>query len=142
MNIKIQFRKLIEDDLPFLLEVRNHISTRNMLENDQIFNINQCKTWFNESNPNWLIILNINNDRVGYVRLNNHDVGIDIHINFRKMGYAKTSYKKLLKDRNYASLWVFEDNYAINLYKSIGFIKNGNFKIIRKRKYLQMTFDR
>ena len=34
---------LTEEHLNFLLEVRNHESTRQFLENDSIFDIEQCK---------------------------------------------------------------------------------------------------
>ena len=39
-------RELTELDLPFLLEIRNHKSTRVNLEDDSIFDIDQCTKWF------------------------------------------------------------------------------------------------
>ena len=138
----IQFRNLVEDDLAFLLEVRNDLTTRSMLENNQVFTLTECKDWFFKSQPEWLIILNNNNEKIGYLRLNNDEIGVDIHPDFRRMGYAKASYLKFLKDKKHASLWVFEDNHAFNLYVNLGFKVNGNFKFVRKRKYLQMNFVR
>ena len=137
----IELRQLRIDDLEFLLEVRNDDSTRNNLENDTIFDINNCTKWFLTTNPIWYIILN-NGEKVGYLRTDGDEVGCDIHPKHRRNGYARKAYKQYLKDKSYASLWVFEDNFAINLYKSLGFRKNGKIKFIRERKYLQMELNK
>jgi len=63
----IELRQLRIDDLEFLLEVRNDDSTRINLENDTIFDINNCTKWFLTTNPIWYIILN-NGEKVGYLR--------------------------------------------------------------------------
>ena len=47
-----------------------------------------------------------------------------------------------LKDKTYATLWVFEDNFAINLYEKLGFIKSNKNKIIRNRKYSEMIYEK
>jgi len=137
----IELRQLRIDDLEFLLEVRNDDSTRNNLENDTIFDINNCTKWFLTTNPIWYIILN-NGEKVGYLRTDGDEVGCDIHPKHRRNGYARKAYKQYLKDKSYASLWVFEDNFAIDLYKSLGFRKNGKIKFIRERKYLQMELNK
>ena len=137
----IELRQLRIDDLEFLLEVRNDDSTRINLENDTIFDINNCTKWFLTTNPIWYIILN-NGEKVGYLRTDGDEVGCDIHPKHRRNGYARKAYKEYLKDKSYASLWVFEDNFAINLYKSLGFRKNGKIKFIRERKYLQMELNK
>jgi hypothetical protein len=59
-------RKLKVDDLKFLLEVRNDDSTRKFLENDSVFNYEECLNWFNSKNPLWYII-EVNNKPVGYM---------------------------------------------------------------------------
>ena len=137
----IELRQLRIDDLEFLLEVRNDDSTRINLENDTIFDINNCTKWFLTTNPIWYIILN-NGEKVGYLRTDGDEVGCDIHPKHRRNGYARKAYKQYLKDKSYASLWVFEDNFAIDLYKSLGFRKNGKIKFIRERKYLQMELNK
>lgn len=133
-------RKLEESDLPFLLEVRNDPTTRINLENDSIFNLEQCKEWFRTTNPDWFII-EVNNNPVGYFRTDGDVVGVDIHARYRRMGYAREAYKLYLKNKKYASLWVFADNFAKNLYLELKFIENGNSKIIRGRKYIQMIYE-
>ena len=138
----IRLRNLVVEDLPFLLEVRNDNSTRVNLENDSVFDIESCNEWFINNKPVWFIILNSNDEKVGYIRTNGDEVGCDIHPKHRRNGYAKKAYLEYLKDKNYASLWVFEDNFAIELYRKIGFIENGKTKTIRDRNYIQMTFSR
>lgn len=134
-------RKLIQSDLPFLLEVRNHETTRTNLENDSVFTLNECNEWFSKTNPIWYII-EVDGHSVGYIRTNADEIGIDIHPDFRRKGYAREAYKLYLKDKKYASLWVFVDNFAKNLYTELGFVENGNYKTIRNRKYIQMIYGK
>jgi len=136
----MRLRKLLESDLPFLLEVRNDDSTRYNLENDSIFTLNQCIEWYHNTNPMWYII-EVNGISVGYIRTNKDEVGADIHPKYRRMGYAREAYKLYLKDKKCATLWVFYDNFAKKLYSELGFIENGNSKIIRNRIYIQMTYE-
>lgn len=136
----VNLRPLIESDLEFLLEVRNDDSTLQFLENNSKFSLEESKIWFNNVKPNWFII-EINRVSVGYIRTSGDEVGCDIHPNFRRRGYAKMAYKFYLQDKSYASLWVFEDNFAKNLYENIGFTFNGNSKIVRNRNYIQMEYN-
>jgi hypothetical protein len=133
-------RKLISMDLEFLLEVRNDDTTRVNLENDSVFTLGECVEWFYKKNPLWYII-EIDRIPVGYIRTNGDEVGIDIHPNYRRKGYARDAYKLYLKDKEYASLWVFVDNFAKNLYTELGFVENGNSKIVRDREYIQMIYE-
>ena len=138
----IKLKPLTKEDLPFLLEVRNNQSTRKYLENDSVFNLEQCTKWFNDTQPKWYIILNKEEQKVGYLRTNGDDVGCDIHIEHRRKGYARLAYNEYLKDKDYATLWVFEDNFAINLYESLGFKTYGEFKMVRSRKYIYMDYKK
>ena len=133
-------RRLLTMDLAFLLEVRNDETTRINLENDSVFTLLECNEWFFKTNPIWYII-EVDNNKVGYIRTNGDEVGIDIHPNYRRNGYAREAYKLYLKDKEYASLWVFVDNFAKNLYTELGFVENGNSKIIRGREYIQMIYE-
>jgi hypothetical protein len=134
-------RELSIWDLPFLLEVRNDETTRVNLENNSIFTLEECAEWFLDKTPNWYII-EVDGNSVGYIRTNGDEVGADIHPKYRKMGYAKQAYRIYLKDKKSASLWVFNDNFAKNLYKNLGFIETGNKKIIRQREYIQMAYKK
>ena len=133
-------RKLTSMDLDFLLEVRNDDTTRVNLENDSVFTLDECVKWFFTNNPLWYII-EVDGVSVGYIRTNGSEVGIDIHPNYRRNGYAREAYKLYLEVKNYASLWVFVDNFAKNLYTELGFVENGNSKIIRGREYIQMIYE-
>jgi len=137
----ITLRTLEENDLPFLLEVRNDESTRKNLENNNIFSLDECKIWFKNLKSPWFIIEN-DGEKVGYLRTNGEEVGADIHPNFRKRGFARSAYEQYLKNLSHATLWVFEDNFAKNLYESLGFTHNGESKIVRNRKYIKMIYER
>ena len=136
----MNLRQLTRLDLPFLLEVRNNETTRVNLENDSEFTMKECLSWFLKTRPIWYII-EIDNNSVGYIRTNGDEVGIDIHPDFRRKGYAREAYKLYLKDKEYASLWVFVDNFAKILYTELGFVENGNVKTIRGRDYIQMVYE-
>ena len=133
---------LTKKDLSFLLEIRNDDTTRFNLENDNLFSLEECEKWFKETNPKWFIILSEHGEKVGYLRTNGAEVGCDIHPNFRRQGYARMAYNEYLKDKNYASLWVFEDNFAKKLYESLGFKETGYNKLIRNKKYIHMEYDK
>ena len=136
----VTLKPLTENDLPFLLEVRNDESTRQFLEHDSKFTLKEALKWFRGGQPEWFII-EINKTPVGYIRTNGDEVGCDIHPNFRRRGYAKMAYELYLQDKDYASLWVFEDNFAIKLYKKLGFIPTGNSRIVRDRNYIKMEYN-
>ena len=135
----IYLKSLTESDLPFLLEIRNDDSTRCNLENNSKFTLKESLEWFRETQPKWYIILH-QGVPVGYIRTSGDEVGCDIHPNFRRRGYAKIAYETYLEDKDYASLWVFEDNFAKEFYEKLGFYTTWKSKIIRERKYVKMEW--
>lgn len=139
--VEVELIPLKESDLPFLVEVRNDESTRSQLKNDSYFTLEDCKEWFTDVRPDWLVILNDNSNRVGYMRIDGDTIGVDIHPNFRRMGYARAAYKTYLKLIDYADLDVFEDNHAKKLYEELGFKETGEVQFIRDRKYLKMVYE-
>ena len=138
--MEVKLRPLTINDLSFLLETRNDDSTRFYLEDDSVFNLEECKEWFKTLTSPWFII-EINNIRVGYIRTKDNEMGCDIHPNFRKKGYARMAYNEYLKDKDYVTLKVFEDNFAKSLYLSLGFRKSGDEGSIRGRKYIKMEYN-
>ena len=138
-NIKLE--KMTVGDLDFLLEIRNNSTTRSNLENDSIFTIEECQKWFTGLKENWLVIMD-ENLKVGYFRVNGDEIGCDIHPRYRRNGYARSAYLKYLENKNYATLWVFEDNFAKILYEDLGFNVTGDSKIVRDRKYLKMIYEK
>ena len=140
--MEVTLLSLRESDLPFLIEVRNDESTRSQLGNNSVFTLEDCKVWFTEQKPNWLLIINHNLTRVGYLRIDNDVVGCDIHPDFRRKGYARLAYQTYLEDTDYAELSVFEDNHAKKLYEELGFVETGEYEMLRGRKYLKMIYDK
>ena len=137
----VTLRLLTKEDLPFLLEVRNDYSTRNNLENNSTFTLDECQNWFDNLESSWYII-EVNKVSVGYFRTNGDEVGCDIHPDFRRRGYAKMAYKLYLKDKTYASLWVFSDNFAKDLYSKLGFKEIDKREFIRNRNYIKMEYEK
>jgi hypothetical protein len=137
----VTLRLLTKEDLPFLLEVRNDYSTRNNLENNSTFTLDECQNWFDNLESPWYII-EVNRVSVGYFRTNGDEVGCDIHPDFRRRGYAKMAYKLYLKDKTYASLWVFSDNFAKDLYLKLGFKEIDEHEFVRDRNYIKMEYEK
>lgn len=137
----ILLRGLTIDDLSFLLEIRNHKTTRTYLENDTCFTYEQCIGWFKNLQSEWFIV-EVDNKKIGYVRTDGDYVGVDIHMEYRKMGYATQVFLKYLENKSYAKLWVFDDNFAKKMYLKLGFTPTKNKKIIREREYIEMEYKR
>ena len=137
----IKLSPLLKEHLNFLLEIRNHETTRYNLENDNVFSLEQGEKWYETLTSPWYIISN-ENTMVGYIRTNGDEIGCDIHPSHRRKGYAKMAYLKIMEDIESATLWVFEDNFAKNLYQDLGFKQNGEEKTIRERKYIKMIYDK
>lgn len=140
-DITFKFMNNSIEDLTFLLEIRNHPSTKEQLENNQIFTLNDAQKWFFSLKNYWYIIYS-KNLPVGYFRIDGNQIGCDVHPKYRKQGIAKKAYIKYLKTVDYASLWVFDDNFAKDLYKKLGFYETEKFKFIRNRKYIEMNFKK
>ena len=142
----ITFRKITEKDLEFINTVRNLYSER-YLHDSRKFTIQETNEWFIKNKPDYYLILLLQHidgvalaeDKIGYFRLSNYSVenkniyiGADISPNYRGMGYAKLAYSKFIPflfndyNLNKISLEVLSTNeVAINLYKKLGFVKEG-----------------
>lgn len=140
----VRLRKMLKSDLRFLLEIRNHISTRKYLHNNNIFELSDAKIWYNSLKYPFYIIEAVELDykKVGYFRTNGYDIGCDIHPDYRRRGYASDAFNLYLSDKDYATLWVFEENFAFNFYKKLGFKETGEFRFTRKMKEIRMEFKR
>jgi GNAT superfamily N-acetyltransferase len=133
----ITFRKIEENDLSFLNEVRNFFA-KDFLHDSRTFSIEETKDWFLRENPEYWIIEE-NSIRVGYFRINNYSkinsnlyIGADLHPDFHGRGIAHSAYSIFIPfifkyyDLNKISLEVLSTNdRAISLYKKIGFIEEG-----------------
>jgi hypothetical protein len=135
-------RKLLAEDLEFLLEVRNHPTTRVQLGNDNVFTLEECKDWFDNLGSPWYII-EVDDRRVGYIRTDENTVGIDIHIDERNKGYATQAYQEFLKDKTEYYLWVFDTNeVGKHIYEKLEFKYTGKSKTIRNQLYLEMKWKK
>ena len=138
----MKLRKLTLNDLPFLLSVRNDETTRRFLENDSVFTYEECKEWYNKTNPAWFII-EVEGEDIGYIRTDSKtEVGCDIHPAYRKKGYATSAYKLYLQDKYEAELWVFENNFALEMYKKLGFTPTHEKRDVRGIGYIKMIWKR
>ena len=139
--MEVRLHPLEKKHLEWLLQIRNHESTRSQLENDSIFTLEECEEWFDKLDSPWYVVVDEDLYHVGYFRTDGDIIGCDIHPDFRRRGYARKAYEKYLEDTDYAELWVFEDNHAKKLYEELGFKETGEVKFIRDRKYLKMIYE-
>ena len=144
----MKLRQMERDDLEFVNNTRNHITTRLHLENNNEITLVDTVHWFNTVKPVWYII-EVNNDKVGYLRTSSDSgdticIGCDIHPKHRRKGYASKAYKLLIKslyDKGYAVIWlkVFRNNIpAYNLYNSLNFFEIGS-KMVNEKEYITMV---
>ena len=130
----IAFREMQQDDLPFLLEVRNEC--RAMLHDDSAFTLEQARRWFATTRPRFYVITR-DGAPIGYFRTSHWDeaagqvsIGCDLHADHRGQGLAQAAYRLFLRhlfeDRGITkvSLEVLEHNApARRLYQRLGFVQ-------------------
>ncbi len=129
----IAFREMQQDDLPFLIEVRNEC--RAMLHDDSAFTLDQAQAWFAAARPRFYIIT-YEGTAIGYFRTshwedaNRHvSIGCDLHADYRGKGLAQAAYRAFLRFLfedcaiSKVSLEVLEHNApARRLYRRLGFV--------------------
>ncbi|MHA2063152.1 MAG: GNAT family N-acetyltransferase [Candidatus Thorarchaeota archaeon] len=132
----ITLRSMEFEDIPFFLGVRN--ACREFLHNNAKFSLKQCVKWWDTYNPMFYIIEH-DGTPVGYVRISNWDhvnkhvyVGVDIHPDHRRLGYAQETYRSMLNylfilcHMNKVALEVLSTNQAaLALYRKVGFKTDG-----------------
>ncbi len=141
----ITLRHLVESDLPLVHHIRNHPDTLPFLHDQRSFSITDTIAWYHASNPKWLAIEN-DQTAVGYVRMSDHDVrnrnvkiGIDIHPQHRRQGFATAAYRLLFEQlivEGWNRVWLEvlpSNTNAIELYKRLGFQHEGRLNSVVKR---------
>jgi RimJ/RimL family protein N-acetyltransferase len=143
------FRSLSEEDLQFLNEIRNDCA-EDYLHDSRKFTLDQTKEWFYKVQPDYYIIQFENTD-IGYFRVNQYSelnknlyIGADLHKDFRGKKLAYPAYIQFMSflfneyGLNKISLEVLDTNVrAYNLYKSLGFRKEG---VKRQEIYKEGTY--
>jgi len=133
----MHFKKLQEEDLAFLSEVRNLVA-KEFLHDSRTFTLEETQQWYQKTNPDYYVIRD-NEERLGYFRLSNYSeanrniyIGADIHPKHQGKKYAYQAYREFLPkifsmyDLHKISLEVLSTNTrAINFYKKIGFVQEG-----------------
>lgn len=132
-NVLIKLIPMTYEDLNFVNDIRNDISTRTNLRNTNKISIVETQKWFKNESPKWFIII-IDDKKVGYIRTSHITresicIGCDIHSDYRRRGYAFLAYKTLIShlyDNDFLVIWleVFKNNkIALSLYKKLNFIE-------------------
>lgn len=148
--VDIQINKITKNDLPFLNEVRNECAEK-YLHNSRKFSIEETISWFEETNPDYYIIL-LNEIKIGYFRTSDYNtnsktiyIGCDLQKEYRNKNLGFLSYKKFISfvfnnyDVEEILLEVLETNIrAKKLYKNLGFkkIKNSEIKVMKESEYI------
>jgi len=128
----MKLREIQKSDCAFINRVRNHESTRSVLSNTSEFTLEQTEAWFDATDPKWYIIVNDDNENVGYIRTDDDtktsvQIGADVDPNHRRRGYARWGYDEFfqrLKDQGYDNVHtevLTTNEAALATYKSIGF---------------------
>ena len=132
MTSPFVFTPLTEDDLPFLLEIRNEC--RDSLHDNREFILPECRAWFRETRPEFYLVRH-DGKRIGYFRTSNRDaasrsiyVGADLHPDFRGLGLARPAYAaffvvlRIEQGVSVVTLEVLSHNtVAYGLYLKLGF---------------------
>lgn len=145
----IAFREMQQQDLPFLVGVRNEC--RAMLHNDTEFTLAQAQDWFRTKHPKFYIAT-LEGSSIGYFRTSNWDetsrhvfVGFDLHADYRGKGLAQAAYRVFLRflfeecGMNKVSLELLGHNErARRLYQRLGFVLEGvkRQEVWRNDRYL------
>lgn len=138
MFTTLHFKPIRKEDLQFINEVRNSVST--LLHDPRTFTLDETIEWFEKTNPKWYIIQlhqrimgnRVFNIRIGYVRTSwvndRFYIGMDLHQDFRGKGLCQRSYKEFIPSLYNISkkkeLWleVLKTNIrAIHIYEKLGF---------------------
>jgi len=146
----LTFKELTLDDCEFLNEVRNECAEE-FLHTSTIYSIEETKTWYKTLTVPYYIVY-YEGKRIGYFRLSNYSsqnnnmlIGMDIHKDFRGMGYGYEAYIKFIPyvmekyNLHKLSLEVLSTNIvAQNLYKKLGFIVEGikRQEVFKNGKYI------
>lgn len=130
--MKLSFSRLIEEDLPFFLNIRNQV--KNKLHDSREFTLKEAQEWLPTTSVQyWVISKDL--IKVGYFRLARINdslwqIGADIHPDFQRKGIATKAYpefinqivKKLNPVPSSLELWVLKSNVmAQSLYLKLGF---------------------
>lgn len=129
----IELRDMLQEDLPFMLEIRNEC--REMLHDNREFSLSEAQTWFASLPPDHkYYLLLFNNEPIGYFRtkekqgcITTLEIGADLHKDFRGRGLAFEIYQFFLNSslaQSYSrlELEVLATNLvAYNLYRKLGF---------------------
>ncbi len=146
------FRLISKSDIPIIIKIRNKPETRNFLEIQEKFTVEQSYEWFDKTNP-WWFVIEEENSIIGYIRTSNRKensiwVGMDIDTPYRGKGYALKYYKEFfnyLKETTSIKeifLEVFVYNIiAKSLYDKLGFVElsrrelpDGRFSIFMSKQ--------
>lgn len=130
--MKLSFSRLIEEDLPFFLNIRNQV--KNKLHDSREFTLEEAKEWLPKT-PVQYWVISMDMLKVGYFRLTKLNdslwqIGADIHPDYQRKGIATKAYpifinqivRKLNPPPSSLELQVLKNNsIAFSLYVKLGF---------------------
>lgn len=132
----ITFKPMTHEDVYFVNKIRNQV--REYLHDDKATTIKESSEWFRTTDPRFYIIV-CNGRSIGYFRTSDYSekdrriyIGADLDPKFWGEGHARRAYTKFIPylfetlNLNKIGLEVLSTNTrALNLYKSLGFVKEG-----------------
>lgn len=142
----ITLTQITEQDREYFLKVNNEPSTLFQMESDREYKPDDFVAILNYPLVSWFIIRD-KNKKVGlftvYTRYNKLFFGMIIDKPYRGKGYGRKALEKFLVMTDNANeevnLCCFRDNErAVKIYYSLGFVETGVKVIIRDREFVYM----
>jgi len=140
----INIKPLRNSDKRFFLKTINEKSVRYQDELDINISKEMFPLFINNKESFWNVIqdkVNVGLFNIFYREGKCH-FGIIIAKEHRRKGYCSETVKEFLKTTDKQGIDVYLDcfsgNPIIKLYRKLGFKETGEYKIIRKRKFLEM----
>ncbi len=138
----IELKPLNMEQLEFARQLHNDPDVLKMLTDPHQVSVEEQFVWFVKlqgSKKSQRLVAFLDNVPIGVVRLDQIDyynksvcVGLDIHKDYRGKGYSKPIYEEVFKkwfgEEKFHRMWLLVISYntvAKNLYKSLGFVKEG-----------------
>ena len=130
--MKLSFSRLIKEDLPFFINIRNQVRVN--LHDSREFTLVEAQEWLSKTSVQYWVI-SLDSTKVGYfrfARINESlwQIGADIHPDFQRKGIASKAYplfiSQIVRKQNPAptslELRVLKSNViALSLYVKLGF---------------------
>ena len=152
--MELEYAPLSYQDLEWARQLHNDPEVLGMLNDPTVVSPEQQISWYNSLTQNktsFRVIVKTDNKNIGLIRLDSLDIhnksiciGLDIHKEFRGLGYSKIIYKyimdQLFLEKDLHRIWLHVAEYntrAYSLYQKLGFSIEGVLRdaVLKNNQY-------